>query len=114
MRMRTLRRKQFDIEWGYSLGKQWNRMYGRMLIKNSVRAVARDVLWWPATQLREAMRGVQAQVVFRIHDDLVYACPEAEAVKTLMEDGSRAAPPWMPELTLTAEVKIKRSWGTAK
>lgn len=38
MRMRTLRRKQFDTEWGYGPGKQWNRMYGRMLIQNSVRA----------------------------------------------------------------------------
>ena len=69
-----------------------------------------------AAQLREAMRGVQAQVVLQIYDELVYAGPEAEAeaVKTLMEEEPRAAPPWMPELPLTAEVKVKRSWGTAK
>ena len=39
---------------------------------------------------------------------------EVEAVRTLMAEGPRAAPPWMRELPLTAEVKVKRSWGTAK
>ena len=53
-------------------------------------------------------------MVLQIYDELVYAGPEAEAVKTLMEEEPRAAPPWMPELPLTAEMKIKRCWGTAK
>lgn len=39
---------------------------------------------------------------------------EGEGIRTLMEEGPRAIPPWMPELPLTAEAKIKRSWGTAK
>lgn len=113
--MRIPRRKPFDIEWGYSPDKQWSRMYRRMLIQNSVRPPGTSS-GGEAAQLREAMRGVQTQVVLQIYNELVYVGPEAEAeaVKTLMEEEPRAAPPWMPELPLTAEVKVKRSWGTAK
>ena len=39
---------------------------------------------------------------------------EVEVVRTLMEEGPRAMPPWMRELPLTADVKVKRSWGTEK
>ena len=47
-------------------------------------------------------------MVLQIYDELVYAGSEAEAVKALMEEEPRAAPPWMPELPLTAKMKIKR------
>lgn len=55
------------------------------------------------------------KVTLWIHDELVYACPEAEAetVKRLIEEGPKA-PPWMRELPVTAEVKVKRSGGSAK
>lgn len=38
---------------------------------------------------------------------------EVEADRTLMEEGPKTLP-WMRELPLRAEVKVGRSWGTAK
>ena len=84
-----------------------------ILVHNCVQALARDSIFdcsidfYKSTRLRPALR---------VHDELVYVVPEAEAVGLLdeLQRVMRTPPRWWPELIVHSEGDHAASYGAAK
>ena len=92
------------------------KVYGGLVAENVTQAIARDILMLQAYRIRKRLAGMQARLVLRIHDELVYACPEAEVepvvsvVEEEMQQGDRS---WV-DVPLAVEVQVAQAWGEAK
>ena len=100
-------------EWVYGHGRHKAFMHGGKVVENIVQALARDSIFdcsidfYKSTRLRPALR---------VHDELVYVVPEAEAVSLLAElqRVMRTPPKWWPELIVHSEGDHANSYGAAK
>jgi hypothetical protein len=100
-------------EWIYGDGRHKTNLHGAKVTENIVQALARDTVFdcaidfYKTTKLRPALR---------VHDELVYVVPEAEADSLLAElqRVMRTSPKWWPELIVHSEGDTARSYGTAK
>lgn len=97
--------REFTYDKLYKLRCTRAKTYGGSMTENVVQALARDITFGHDYLFRQTPVGKQCRLALRIHDELVYTCPEAvaqEAFETLC--GVMGRPPeWMPELPLLGE-----------
>lgn len=100
-------------EWVYAHGRHKARIYAGKITENCVQALARDSVFdatldfYKATGLRPALR---------LHDELVYVVPQANAEELLahLQSILRTPPRWWPELVVWSEGGVAQTYGAAK
>lgn len=100
-------------EWVYAHGRHKARIFAGKCDENFVQALARDSIFdcafdfYKSTGLHPALR---------VHDELVYVVPEAQAEPMLMElQRIMGLPPrWWPELVVSSAGSSGRTYGEAK
>lgn len=92
------------------------RVYGGLVAENVTQAVARDILMLQAYRIRNRTEGMRSRLAIRVHDELVFACPDDEVermVEVAREEMVRGEPDWT-DVPLAVEVAVARTWGHAK
>lgn len=112
----SLRQERDDkgkTEWWYGEGRHKARIYAGKIDENIVQALARDVIAGNAVSF---YKQTKLEPVLMVHDELVYAVPEAEADDVLNELQAvmRTPPTWWPELITWSEGDVANTYGAAK
>ena len=112
-----VRRNPERFNWTFAYpGGGRVKVYGGLVCENLTQAVARDLLMLQAHRIRVRIKGSGARLVLRVHDELVYCCPDAavEDVKGVVaEEMRRGNPDWL-DVPLDVEIATGHTWGEAK
>ena len=86
---------------------------GPFLVHNCVQALARDSVFDAAIDF---YRLTGYRPALKVHDELVYVWPEADAPRLLdqLQGILRTPPKWWPELVVWSEGDIAQCYGDAK
>lgn len=86
-------------------------IYGGKVVENIVQALARIVV---AEQM--ALVGARYKVVLQVHDEVVIMCDEGESneAKNFMMDVMSTPPSWAPDLPVSCEADVGKTYGDAK
>lgn len=97
----------------YAHGRHKARMTGPKADENIVQALARDVIFDCAFDFFRSS-GLRPQL--RVHDELVYVVPDADAQSALdeLQRIMRTPPRWWPQLIVWSEGDIADTYGAAK
>jgi hypothetical protein len=97
----------------YATGRHKARITGPKCCENIVQALARDIIFDDALLFFKST-GLRPQL--RVHDELVYVVPDAEAQPMLdeLQRIMRTPPTWWPELVVWSEGDIAQTYGQAK
>lgn len=100
-------------EWVYASGRSKARIYAGKVTENIVQALARDSIFDVAVEFFK-LTGYRPKL--RVHDELVYVWPEAEApaLLALLQSLLRSPPKWWPQLITWSEGDIANRYGQAK
>lgn len=100
-------------EWVYAHGRHKARIYAGKVTENLVQALARDSIFDCAL---EFFRQTGLRPALRVHDELVYVVPAADAERQLatLQDILRTPPKWWPELVVWSEGDVADTYGSAK
>lgn len=113
-------------EWWYALGRHRARIYAGKVDENIVQALARDIImrrcidffrWTVAERVPDTLRNtIGFRPALRVHDEVVYVVPEAEAQRLLdkLQSLLRTPPEWWPELVVWSEGDLADCYGDAK
>ena len=97
----------------YASGRHKARITGPKACENIVQALARDIIFDDALLFYKST-GLRPQL--RVHDELVYVVPDAEAQPMLdeLQRIMRTPPSWWPELVVHSEGDVAQTYGAAK
>lgn len=100
-------------EWVYAEGRNKARIYAGKVDENVIQHLARNVIMGNALQFR---KDTGFSPALRVHDELVYVVPEADAQNLLdhLQGIMRTPPSWWPELITWSEGDIADTYGAAK
>ena len=100
-------------EWWYGYGRHRARIYAGKITENAVQALARDSVFDAAIDF---YRLTGYRPALKVHDELVYVWPEADAPRLLdqLQGILRTPPKWWPELVVWSEGDIAQCYGDAK
>ena len=92
------------------------KVYGGLVTENITQAVARDILLDQAHRIRKRIKGTGARLVLRIHDELVWAVPDAaveDVTGIVGEEMRRCNPDWL-DVPLDVEIGTGQTWEKPK
>lgn len=111
-------------EYSYQKKQFRAKLYGGALTENIVQALARIIVSYQMCRIkqeldkmsREKQDGKIRRVVHMVHDEVIVVVPEdeAEQVKNMMERIMKTPPKWAPDLPVSCEVGIGRTYVEAK
>ncbi|MCK1741371.1 hypothetical protein IVA80_10965 [Bradyrhizobium sp. 139] len=99
------------MQWVFSYGREFQKLYGGKLLENIVQALARIAVMDAAVRIQRRIA-----LAMQVHDELVYIVPNhlVETVRQIVMEEMCRRPAWAPELPLAAEVGVGLSYGDAK
>ena len=99
-------------EFWYRYGKTKKKLYGAAFLENIIQFLARIV------QMNAALRldSLGYRMRHTVHDELIFVIPDAEVdhAKAVIHQEMTRPPSWAPDLPLTADVGVGKSYGQAK
>jgi hypothetical protein len=100
-------------EWWYGEGRHRARIYAGKVTENIVQALARDSVFDASI---EFYRQTNLRPALRVHDELVYVVPEAQAEGLLekLQSILRTPPKWWPDLVVWSEGGVGVCYGDVK
>ena len=99
-------------EFWYRYGKRKKKLYGAAFLENVIQFLARIIQMHAALRLDK----LGYRMRHTVHDELIFLIPDAEvdhAAAVIHQEMIRP-PSWLPDIALTADVGVGKSYGSAK
>ena len=89
------------------------KVYGGAMAENVVQALARDIVFEADVRVRAQWERHGVRLALRLHDELVYACPEAigQDLFASVCANLNVAPSWLQGITLASEGGVNQQMG---